>query len=429
MAGQQQADCSLPATRPVGEYLAELSTLFSLPAGGTPVVWTLSTPRHGLIAPTRSLDDVGVLDGDILYLSPEHEAAEAPLVDDVLATLTASTDASIRPWSDVHRDRVMTSLLAAVTVFFTTVIVATSVTWVGALLLFALFAGCITVANRLRERGGLMLGWAALPASAATLFLVTSAAELNVRLTAGASGALFGMAVIGFAVHRSRAIVVAGAVAGATALIAMLLLPVGIEGTALSAWASPLLVLSLGVLPQIAIQTSGLLGLVRRSEGGNSLQRGHVRRAFGVGQSTVEGLVMAISIAGVAATTTLVLAGRPAQAVLGALLALIFLLRSRSFSAAIQVGFMLAVPLSALLATAAALPNWLEIHDALGGSMYWALAALTAAALVAIGYIRLPEVTAAHFANFFDRVDTIAVLALVPVVLLAQGIFERVANQ
>jgi hypothetical protein len=171
------------------------------------------------------------------------------------------------------------------------------------------------------------------------------------------------------------------------------------------------------------LQTSGLLGLVRRSEAGAAAQRSDVADAWSAGQATVQGLIVAISMVGVATAAILVSFGQPAQAALGELVAFIFLLRSRSFSDAMHVGCMLTVPVAALLATVIVVPEWLAVPDAFTTSACWVLGALVTLALIALGYRHLPEVAAAHFANVLDRVDTVAIVALLPLVFLAQDVF------
>jgi hypothetical protein len=90
---------------------------------------------------------------------------------------------------------------------------------------------------------------------------------------------------------------------------------------------------------------------------------------------------------------------------------------------------MLTVPVAALITAAAALPLWLDIAEP--GPRALARVAATAAATVAVavpGYHRVSEVTAARLSRLWDRIDTIAVLAVVPMVLVAQNVFARIAD-
>jgi len=230
---------------------------------------------------------------------------------------------------------------------------------------------------------------------------------------------------IGGAVGRSNvAIVVAGAVGGGLAGGVAALLAAGVDATSVAAWATPAFVLVLGVLPQLALSASGLLGLVQRAEEGQPTPRGELSKAMRVGQATVDGGIVALSVAGAAAAATLVWAGQPTQAVLGGLLGALFLLRSRGFSHAHQVAFLLAVPVVTLLATAAALPSWAEVPDPAAGAAGRVVAVvLVAAAVVGAGYARVSEVTAARLSRLFDRLDAVVVILVVPMVLLAQNVF------
>ncbi len=71
-----------------------------------------------------------------------------------------------------------------------------------------------------------------------------------------------------------------------------------------------------------------------------------------------------------------------------------------------------------------ALPRWSGVPNA-DARLGWAAASvLVVAALVVVGgYLRLGEVTGARLSRLYDRIDTIAVLLLVPAVLLAQNVF------
>jgi type VII secretion integral membrane protein EccD len=60
--------------------------------------WTLAPLGDGPVDPRRTLDGLGVLDGDQLVLRRRDDAAPAPLYDDVVDAVAESTPASYRPW-------------------------------------------------------------------------------------------------------------------------------------------------------------------------------------------------------------------------------------------------------------------------------------------------------------------------------------------
>jgi len=430
VAGDRQLDASLPSSRPVAELIPELPLMFGLPHTTPPTVWALSTSRSGTLAGERTLADAGVLDGDVVYLSSAGAAAESPVVDDVLTALSTAVDDHARPWAGAARDWVITCLLAAIAVTLTAALAAVPNPRLSGALLLAAFAASTGGAVALRGRGGLVLGWAGLPAVPAGLFRLTDGSDLDVRLVAAVSAGLAGVAAVAYAARHARAVVVAGLLGGVLAAGAAGVLAAGADGSSIAAWASLGIVLALGVLPQLALVTSGLLGLVRQAEAGNPARREAVSRSLASGRATIDGAVAALGLVGSAAVGSLIWAGRPAQAWLGALVALIFLLRSRSVSQAPLVAFLLAVPVTALIATAASLPHWAHVHSSATRAAYWSLGTLAIAFLVALaGYTRLPEVTSARLSRLWDRVDLLAVLALVPIVLLAQNVLGWLADK
>jgi type VII secretion integral membrane protein EccD len=428
VADQQQLDASLPASRPVAEFLGELSALFNLPTTSPPTTWTLSTPRHGVIAAERSLDEAGVLDGDVLYLSRALAAAEAPVVDDVLAALSDTVNSRARPWSGPHRDRVVTTLLALAVLALIAVVATVPDPYLGGAILLIVFGMGSALVRPLSSRGGQILGWATLPAAVLGGFGLTAGAPPSARLTTAAAAGLAAVAIVAAVGRQNRTLVTAGVASGGLAAGVAVLLAVGVDGTSVAAWATPAFVLALGVLPQLALSASGLLGLVERCEQGQSTPRSELNRAMRVGRSVVDGGVAAVALAGAVAAGTLVWAGRPAQAALGVLLGVLFLLRSRGFSHAHHVAALLAVPVVTLLAVAVAAPSWAGLQDPAATALPIVAVALVAATVTAAGYLRVSEVNAARLSRLFDRVDTVAVVVVVPMVLLAQDVFGWLAQ-
>jgi ESX secretion system protein EccD len=421
VAGSRQLDTSLPASRPVAEFISDLPALLSIAPTDPPTAWALSAPRHGSIPPERSLDEAGVLDGDVLYLSPQTEAAESPVVDDVLHGIADTIDRQASPWSGPSRDRVTGSLLAVVVLALTATLTVLPQPRTAGLALIATFALAVGARVALRNRGGWLIGWAGWPALMIGTFLTVHQAELDVRCTLGLTAGLLGLAVLAAVDHGMRAVMVAGVVGGALFGLAGAVLAAGVSDTLLAAWSAPALVLVLGVTAQLAVSTSGLPGLVRQAEEAGAVPRPDLNRAVHLGLANLDGTVAATGLAGVAATATLLSSDHAPYAILGGLLGLVFLLRSRGFSGAYQVGFLLAVPLAALIAAAVALPTWAQVSDqASRGALRGAALAVVAIVVGVAGYVRLPEVTAAQFARLWDILDTVAVIGVVPMVILAQ---------
>lgn len=425
VSGDQQLDASLPAARPLGEYMHTIPTLFSLAPTQPPTVWALSSPSHGTVAVEHSLDDAGVLDGDVLYLSPADAAAQPPAVDDVITAAAVTIDEHAPAWDGSARNVTITCLLSGVVLAALAAVAAVPGNILAGVLLLAGFAVAVVLAAILRGRGGIVLGWAVLVAVPVAMFRLTRHVALDTAITAGCAATLSGVALIGLLVHRRRPLFIAGAL-GAIFAAALCATRAGdVDIGLLAGWAAPVEVLALGVLPQLALSTSGLIGMVRQAEEGDPVERAAVTRRVIAGWGFVEGATAAIALLAAVTAGALIWYGRPGQGALGGLLALIFALRSRGFTRARQVGFVLAVPIVALLVAVAAAPRWAGIHGPGYHALIWSLGSVLVGALVAVtGYLRMSEVMAARTSRLLDRLDMFAVLTLVPLTLLAQNVFS-----
>jgi type VII secretion integral membrane protein EccD len=427
VAGEQQLDASLPSTRPIAEFLADLPAMFGLSPERIPVVWALSTPRHGAIPPERCLDDVGVLDGDVLYLSAVTEAAESPFVEDVLGAIADTVDQRRPAWRDNYRDRAVTYLLTAVAVAGSLTLLQVPNRFLAGALLAAAGLGCLGLGRYLLAKDGIAIEWT-VPWFAFLASIRLSEGQLRpTRIMAALAATLVGLAVMAL-VQRRVALIVVGAIGAASAGLAALLLSWGVDGSSIAAWSTPVFVLALGILPQLAMTTSGLIGLVQRGEEMGQVSRAELVRRTRSGSARLGGAIMALAGAGVVAVWAMVWAGRSGQVVLGLLLAAIVALRSRGFSAATHVGSLLAVPVTALVAAASAVPVWTDVTRPNTAVIERMIGLLMAFGFVAAaGYVRLSAPNAARLTRVLDLLDTVAVVALIPVLLLAQNVFGWLA--
>jgi type VII secretion integral membrane protein EccD len=96
-----RADVALPVDVPVADLVPMLMELLGEQGDpGRPVPWRLTGPTGGAPAPGATLDDIGVLDGELLRLGPAAPPPPAPVFDDpvdALAALTAPSAAARRP--------------------------------------------------------------------------------------------------------------------------------------------------------------------------------------------------------------------------------------------------------------------------------------------------------------------------------------------
>ena len=96
-----RADVALPVDVPVADLVPMLMELLGEQGDpGRPVPWRLTGPTGGAPAPGATLDDIGVLDGELLRLGPAAPPPPAPVFDDpvdALAALTAPPAEARRP--------------------------------------------------------------------------------------------------------------------------------------------------------------------------------------------------------------------------------------------------------------------------------------------------------------------------------------------
>jgi type VII secretion integral membrane protein EccD len=428
VAGHRQMDTSVPASRPVAEFLPLIPDLLSLEPTSPPTAWTLSTVRHGMISPERSLDEVGVLDGDVLYLSPATGAAESPMVEDVLGSIAADVDEQMTPWRGAARDRVVSDLLAVVAAGAAIAAYGVPHPLLSGLLLALLACWAVASAGLVRAREGRAADWLAPAFAGLALYQVTPGLPMDVRLMVGTLGAAAGLAGVALVRRRSATVTFAGTAGGLAALTAVLLW-LGASPEAVAGWSAPFLVLALSPLPRLALSTSGLVALVQAGEVGDDVSRDDLSRRIRSASARVNGMVLAVAAAGALAAAVLADTGSPGPAALGLLLGLVFALRSRGFSAAGLVGGLLVAPVLALTFAVYRSPEWSPALPPDGVALVRAVGLVLVLALVAVlGFTRLRELNAARATRVLDLLDRLALVALIPVVLLAQNVFGALSH-
>ncbi|MEU9111994.1 secretion protein snm4 [Streptomyces sp. NPDC048483] len=333
----------------------------------------------------------------------------------------------IRGWGWGERTRAWTAvtgsvLLAAVAGIFAVTWYGGSAPWLGGAAVLVAGVGAATgkVANKVARRPdrhapgvallllggalGVVASWQAVSGSAARLAAV--------GLTVAAVCALLGLcAPLG-----------RGGLTGAAALA----LAVGVWelGLALTTPARTgvalgfVSVLVLGYLPRYALTAAGLNRLDDRRSGGTPVSRHQVAAALG---ATHRGLALAtVATAASAGAAGVLAVDTPGLwTVLAALLLCVVLLsRARAYPLAAEV--------VALLVAGTAVCVRLVLLWADGGERAGALAVLgvLAALPVAVLAVRVPELLRVGLRRWLDRVESVAVIALIPVALGAFGVYS-----
>jgi type VII secretion integral membrane protein EccD len=420
----RQVDVSLPADTPLAEQLPMLLRLLSVPPSPMPVRWALSTPELGPIARDRSLDEAGILDGMVLYLTEAAAAPPPPFVDDVEDAAAAEVVRIAPAWvSDVRRSGIAWLLagvlLAAITVAFS----ATGPTaWLGAAV-----AGLLglAVGAWVPGPGGLAAALVAVPAAAVVTLSATGSAaraDLLLALTVAAVAV-----ILAGAVRRQPGLIAGGAVGAALALGGWICARLDLPADRTAGLVLLGTVIAVGVAGQLALGGAGLVDLVVADERGEKVPRAAVTGAVRRGQAIATGVVWAACLGAGAACWTLLATGGPGSGrqgvagwiapALGGLGGLIFLLRSRMFSRARQVGPMLAVGVLAAVGTTVQAPRWLQV-DGQAATVTLGLLALVGAVVAAAGFTTVSDVPRARMRRTWEWLETLALLALIPGLIL-----------
>ncbi len=429
IADGRQLDVSLPATRPLVEHIPQLCSLLSLPPMDPPGSWQLSTVTAGVLDSRRSLDEAGIVDADVLFLTPPEQAPPPPFVEDVVDEVRATLDNDGSEWTGEARVNGCTALAALPVVGIAGFMWWTLTPRIGVpLVLFPLALVATAVGWLIRERGGAALIAAAVPAWTLGALGLAEAVEATgaIRLFAGLAGAgagLYGFAAAG---ARYRAVSAAGLTIGALSLVGLGCLIAGLDMVRAAALLVIALLFAVGIAPQIAVSRSRLVSLLRAEQEGERVRRDEVAAAVNKGQATLAGSVTGVAVIAVTAGGALLAHRTTPAAVLGGVTALIFALRSRAFTRTRQVLPMLTVPVLLAGVAAVTIPAWLVQPASTAPWVTTGLLIPLAAILIIARGVRLDDVAAARLRRIFDALETVAVISVVPLVLAVFGAFEWV---
>lgn len=454
----RQVDISLPAGAALAEQMPTVLRLLSVPSTTVPVRWRLAAPEFGPIDPSRSLDEVGVLDGTQLFLTEAAAAPPPPFVDDVETTVAELVGSSAPDWSGEARRGAVAGLLAVV--FGAAVVLGlylpSPAGWIApALVLVAALAtgrlvvaggGGVAAAVAVPAAAGLLLGVVAARPTAFGVAGYGSAADpvgvdgadlgsLGVDYFPEAmhwngfpllliAAAAFGLALVGV-VRRVPGLFLGGSVTAVAAAAALCCLRLGLPPDRTAGIGLVVAVILAGLAGQAALGGAGLVDLMVADERGEPVPRELVARAVRRGLGMAGGMIWAaVAIGGlsclvlIASTPVAGAAGAWIAPAIGLLGGLVFALRSRMFTRTQHVGPMLVVSVVALVALAVRLPTWLSA-DETGSAAITLLVLLAAGALIGVAGLRtLREVAGARVQRNLERLETIAVLALVPALVL-----------
>lgn len=422
-AADRQVDVSLPSSGPLAEQIPMVLRLLSVPSSPTPRRWVLSTPETGPLTRDRSLDESGILDGMVLFLTEADEAPPAPFVDDV-EQVAGEYAAILPPFSEENRQSGVAGLLAVILVTAAAVSatgpsplswIGTSLAAVAALVIGALVPG----------RGGALAAAVAVPAAALLIVVVDDPSNGF----AGPDGLLVlvaaALALVAVGLVRRASVATAAGITGAVfALAGWIGLFAHLPPYRMAALWVLMAVISTGLAGQIALGGAGLVNLLVADERGEKVPRVAVQQAVQRGGAIATGIVWASATAAAIAVTVLMTTAETGASpgwvppVFGAVGVAVFALRSRMFSRVRQVVPMLLVPVVGLIGAAVTAPAWFSLADAGGTGLTLGLLAVLAVVIAAVGFGSVSEVPRARLRRLFEGLEFLAVLAVVPGLIL-----------
>ncbi|MFI8926252.1 type VII secretion integral membrane protein EccD [Streptomyces sp. NPDC053474] len=427
---RRRVDLVLPSREPVGLLLPEILRLLGDQVGERPQLRYLVGVDGTALAQDATLESAGVADGAVLRLVRAEDAPSAPVVHDV--TDEAADDVDVRALRWGPRARSVVCGVAAVTWALVAGVLARQEFAAGragvGLLAAAAVAGAGgVVCGRLRRTAiaAALIGMTGVLGALGAWCLADADGWSTPERLAAVGGALTcALLLLGWCTPLGR-----GAFVGGGALLGCLTaweIALGARGDGGAVRAGAVLavlsVVVLGVLPRLALMTSGLSGLDDRRSAGVSVSRYQVGVALAV---THRGLALAsLVFAGSAAVAAALVLGEVSvwSVLLAVATALVLALRARAFPLVGEVAALLA---AAGVVVARLAWVWLDQSGAAGPLAL--LAGLVAAPLLVLA-VRPAEHVRVRLRRAGDLLESVGVIALVPLLLGVFGVYGRLLD-
>lgn len=433
---ERKAELALPNGEPVGALLPHvLELLEEKPRGGD--VLTLTTLTGASLDFDASLEEQGVRPGAMLRVTTADDAPQAPEVIDITDAITEAGASRRDAWTEAHT-RVTLAVAAGAAAAGATMwamgAFALPAQWMlaGVALLAALGAG---LARSGQGVAAVAIASAALGAAVPAAFglaaeIVPGAgAGVGAEAGAGVAGAMLPNSVLvaamaawfvlglvwGVGFQRSSARY--GAAVGLLASSILFFLGLaGFDRGGVAVVASVLSVAALGLLPGAALSLSGLTSYDDRIMRGERASTRDVRAAIAESFAQLTWTVIAVSVVALLSLSELLLSTDAWRQGLAAALAVVALLRMRTFPLAPpRIALLVAVVVPAVL--------WLLSTTLVGAGEKALIAGIVALVAVAAAAWRPSEVVAAKLRRWADIVELLVVLTVVPLALGSFGIF------
>jgi type VII secretion integral membrane protein EccD len=447
LAPGTRADVAVPADVPAAELVPMLMELFGRHGDpARPEPWRLTGATGGVLPPDATLDELGVVDGELLRLGPTAPPPPRVVFDDPVDALAALTASDAEP----ARQRRAAVVLAGVVPAAALVLGGAGdgpapYAW-GAVALGGLGATAALVraaqlgrdtANR--ESGAsptaaLLPALCAVPPAAAAGWVAAPGPSDVARLLLAvvAAGTAAALAQVAVRTARSALIgIVLAAVLAAAAAVAHLWFDVPTH--AIAALTAAAVVSAVPLLPRLTLRLAGLprpavpsdaTDLVAADTGPDLLPPAELAARAHLARAVLAGLSGGCAVVAAVAAPVAAADGRSGWAgpVLAAVVAAVLLLRARGFADPPTAW----AHLVAGTATATVLVALAALATGPVGRLGGALVLLAAAAGVAVEVGRAPDVASPVLRRAVDITEGLLTVVAVPLALAAAGAFALV---
>ncbi|WP_435748182.1 type VII secretion integral membrane protein EccD [Nocardioides sp. SYSU DS0663] len=431
-SGTRRVDLVLPGAVPVAELVPELARSVGLldaavVHGGYRVV----TAEGRELAADAGLTIQGVEDGGLLTVSAGVDDEPPRVYDDVVEAMTDVVERDLEPWDPASGRRtalVTAGLLMALGAVALLVQRGSLVAGVAAATVaLSLVAGAVVLSRAQREtEAAVAVGWmAAGYAAVAGLLLVTDGVLFGLPLAAAGGGAVLAALVGLVGVAEGRALLLPPAVVGAVLAVTGLVVDAaGVDHRVVLTTALVLVVLAGSVFPWLALgatrtdveQLYTLADITAEPAEVDAEQvRADARTAHEI-LVAISGTVGLLLVVAAPLAVDLGLAGT----LLAAVACLVVMLRTRQYRTGSEVLTGLVSGVAGLLAVAASLlwlhPDWRPTVAV--------VLAVTGAAVLALTLV--PTEGSLRRGRLGDVAESVSLLALLPLAVLATGVFTAV---
>jgi len=437
-SGTRQVDLVLPGAVPVAEMLPELARsvglLDPMTVHGGYAVLTSAGRR---LSPDSGLLGQGVEDGSVLTVVAGVDERAPRVYDDVVEAMTDVVERDLRPWSPASGRRtalgaaalLMALGAAALLVQTDTLLAGTA----AAVVAGCLVAGAVVLSRAQREpEAAVAVGWMACGYAAVAGARLAAPADGSVSLLglpaayAGLGALLAGLACL-VALGAGRALLLPPTVVGAVFCVAGLLLD-AVDFPAAEALVGLLVLLVMvgSVFPWLALGLTGTRVEQLYSLSDVTADPDDVDADAVGGDARLAHEILVAVTATVGLLLVLVAPVAVGLGLSGALLSvtgcLVVMLRTRQYRTGTQVltGLVSGVVGLAAVAVSALLlhPDWRPVTAV--------VLAATGAVLLAVTLV--PSPPSVRRGRLGDLAETIALLALVPLAVLATGVFSAISG-